>query len=411
MPLMMTLVALLLVPAAILLCRSEKFRRWRQVRASLPRGSLGWPLIGETLDFISCAFSLCPEDFMNRRRLMYGKVFKSHLFGCPTVVSTDAEFSRLVLQSDARAFVPWYPKSLTELMGKSSILLINGSLQKRFHGLIGAFFRSPHLKSQITTDMEAYVQQSMGGWQDGQLIRIQDQAKHIVFQILVKGLIGLEPGEEMHFLKQQFQEFIAGLMSLPVKLPGSRLYRSLQASEEENGEASGEDHKGEEEREQGVRTEGCDGCAHQRHEQSADGRTDIEQHDRPDDTGGRFGSHPCHPRNQIPQRLSSRSPTLGGREHAIEDEEEGSTRRKSALDRLHVPIVHTRRDNGDAATGQHHQRDHADGGEGHRGEGAFHPQGVVRLHLLPIGPPRRRPLRGPQPVQSLEVEGQRYEQL
>lgn len=54
--------------------------------------------------------------------------------------------------------------------------------------------------------------------------------KQIVFQILVKGLIGLEPGEEMQILKQQFQEFIAGLMSLPVKLPGSRLYRSLQAS-------------------------------------------------------------------------------------------------------------------------------------------------------------------------------------
>lgn len=55
--------------------------------------------------------------------------------------------------------------------------------------------------------------------------------KQIVFQILVRALIGLGPGpgKEMQFLKQQFKEFIAGLMSLPVKLPGSRLYRSLQA--------------------------------------------------------------------------------------------------------------------------------------------------------------------------------------
>lgn len=34
----------------------------------------------------------------------------------------------------------------------------------------------------------------------------------------------------MEFLKKQFQEFIAGLMSLPINIPGSRLYRSLQAS-------------------------------------------------------------------------------------------------------------------------------------------------------------------------------------
>lgn len=52
----------------------------------------------------------------------------------------------------------------------------------------------------------------------------------MVFEVLVKGLIGPQPGDEMQFLKQQFQEFIAGLISLPVKLPGTRLYRSLQAS-------------------------------------------------------------------------------------------------------------------------------------------------------------------------------------
>lgn len=106
-------------------------------------------------------------------------MFRSHLFGSPTIVSTDAEFSRVVLQSDAKAFVPWYPKSLTELMGKSSILLINGSLQKRVHGLIGAFFKSPHLKSQITSDMQSYVLQSMARWQDGQLIHLQDETKQV----------------------------------------------------------------------------------------------------------------------------------------------------------------------------------------------------------------------------------------
>ena len=52
--------------------------------------------------------------------------------------------------------------------------------------------------------------------------------QQIVFEILVKGLIGLEAGPETHQLKQQFQEFIVGLMSLPIKLPGTRLYRSLQ---------------------------------------------------------------------------------------------------------------------------------------------------------------------------------------
>lgn len=52
----------------------------------------------------------------------------------------------------------------------------------------------------------------------------------IAFQVLVKALISLDPGKDMDFLKQQFREFTAGLMSLPVNLPGTRLHRSLQAS-------------------------------------------------------------------------------------------------------------------------------------------------------------------------------------
>ncbi|GJN32140.1 hypothetical protein PR202_gb20618 [Eleusine coracana subsp. coracana] len=115
--------------------------------ARLPPGSFGWPLVGETLDFVSCAYSSRPEAFVEKRRLLYGSaVFRSHLFGSSTVVTSDAEVSRFVLQSDARAFVPWYPRSLTELMGKSSILLINGSLQRRVHGLVGAFFKSTAAK-------------------------------------------------------------------------------------------------------------------------------------------------------------------------------------------------------------------------------------------------------------------------
>ena len=109
----------------------------------------------------------------------FGKVFKSHIFGSPTIVSTDAEVSRFVLQSDAKVFVPSYPRSLTELMGKSSILLINGSLQRRVHGLIGAFFKSPILKTQITQDMQKYVQESMESWEDDQLVYLQDQTKNV----------------------------------------------------------------------------------------------------------------------------------------------------------------------------------------------------------------------------------------
>ncbi|KAJ7963165.1 putative Cytochrome P450 [Quillaja saponaria] len=214
---------------SIIILFRNRFRLKSKDRHQLPSGTFGWPFIGETIEFVSCAYSDRPESFMDKRRHMYGKVFTSHIFGKPTIVSIDAEVSKFVLQSDARVFVPSYPKSLTELMGKSSILLINGSLQRRIHGLIGAFFKSQQLKDQITRDMQTYVQESMSNWKEDHPIYIQDETKNIAFQVLVKALISLDPGEEMEFLRKQFQEFISGLMSLPINIPGSRLYQSLQA--------------------------------------------------------------------------------------------------------------------------------------------------------------------------------------
>jgi steroid 3-oxidase len=43
-------------------------------------------------------------------------------------------------------------------------------------------------------------------------------------------MIGLEQGQEMNYLRQQFHIFIAGLISLPIKLPGTQLYRSLKVN-------------------------------------------------------------------------------------------------------------------------------------------------------------------------------------
>lgn len=131
-----------------------------------------------------CTENLYRQITVIRPTRRYGKVFKSHLFGTPTIVSTDAEVSKFILQSDAKTFVPSYPKSLSELMGKSSILLISGSLQRRIHSLVAAFFKSSILKSQITRDMEQFVEESMRVWRDGQLIHVQDEAKKVSLSFL-----------------------------------------------------------------------------------------------------------------------------------------------------------------------------------------------------------------------------------
>lgn len=42
----------------------------KRKKNKLPLGTLGWPFIGETVEFVSCAYSDRPESFMDKRRRM-----------------------------------------------------------------------------------------------------------------------------------------------------------------------------------------------------------------------------------------------------------------------------------------------------------------------------------------------------
>lgn len=200
-------------------------------RRGVPKGSSGWPLIGETLDFIACGYTSRPVSFMDKRKHLYGKVFKTHILGTPIIVSTDPDVNKVVLQNHGNTFIPAYPKSITELLGQNSILQTNGYLQKRLHALIGGFLRSPQFKARITKDIENSVKLTLACWKDMHVIHIQEEIRKITFEVLVKMLISIGPGGDLDNLKRDFEEFIKGLICVPIKLPGTRLYKSLKAKE------------------------------------------------------------------------------------------------------------------------------------------------------------------------------------
>ncbi|XP_010275532.1 PREDICTED: 3-epi-6-deoxocathasterone 23-monooxygenase-like isoform X2 [Nelumbo nucifera] len=211
--------------------KKKKEKEQLENQSGIPKGTLGWPLIGETLNFIASGYTSRPVSFMEKRKSLYGNVFKSHILGMPIIISTDPDVNKVILQNNGSIFVPFYPKSITELLGKSSILQMNGNLQKRVHGLIGGFFRSPQLKVRITREIENAVNKAMEAWRDGDLVYMQEETRNITFQVLVRVLMSVGPGEDLQFLKREFGEFIKGLVCLPIKLPGTRLYKSLKAKE------------------------------------------------------------------------------------------------------------------------------------------------------------------------------------
>ncbi|KAF5945750.1 hypothetical protein HYC85_015978 [Camellia sinensis] len=61
--------------------------------------------------------------------------------------------------------------------------------------------------------------------------------------VLVKALVSMDPGDDTEFLKKQFQEFMAGLMSLPINIPGSRLHSLEEGHGRGRERDEGQDHQ------------------------------------------------------------------------------------------------------------------------------------------------------------------------
>lgn len=48
------------------LCKKKENRMKK--KGKVPKGNTGWPLLGETLDFIACGYTSNPVSFMEKRK-------------------------------------------------------------------------------------------------------------------------------------------------------------------------------------------------------------------------------------------------------------------------------------------------------------------------------------------------------
>ncbi|EPS63273.1 hypothetical protein M569_11512, partial [Genlisea aurea] len=150
--------------------------RWNQVKyrnKGLPPGTMGWPVLGETTEFLKQG-----PDFMINQRSRYGNFFKSHILGCPTIVSMDPELNRYILMSESKGFVPGYPQSMLDILGKSNIAAVHGSAHKHMRGALLSLISPAMIKQRLLPKMDDFIRSHLDGWDD-KIVDIQHKTKEV----------------------------------------------------------------------------------------------------------------------------------------------------------------------------------------------------------------------------------------
>ncbi|XP_068669321.1 3beta,22alpha-dihydroxysteroid 3-dehydrogenase-like [Aristolochia californica] len=200
----------------------------RRRRSDIPPGSLGLPFVGETLQLIAAYKTENPEPFIDARIRRYGRLFTTHVFGEPTVFLTDPEAIRFVLQNEGKLFESSYPSSISNLLGRHSLLLMKGNLHKKMHSLTMSFANSTIIRDHLLVDIDRLVRYNMDGW-DGRRVLLQDETKKITFELTMKQLMSFDPGEWTERLRKEYLLLIEGFFSVPLPLFFTTYGRALKA--------------------------------------------------------------------------------------------------------------------------------------------------------------------------------------
>lgn len=134
---------------------------------NLPPGSLGWPVIGETLEFLRWGYEGKPEVFIRERMEKYdSRAFKTSMLGEPMVVFCGAAGNKFLFSNENKDVQVWWPSSVRKLL-RSSLVTKVGCEAKTTRKLFMTFLNPEALRNYLAKMDSVACSHITTYWQGG----------------------------------------------------------------------------------------------------------------------------------------------------------------------------------------------------------------------------------------------------
>jgi cytochrome P450 len=187
----------------------------------IPPGKSRLPLIGETIGFLT------DPNFNQKRLAKYGKVYQTSVFGRPTVMMVGSEANTFLFRNENKYVVSTWPKSTKVLLGQTSLAVNNGSFHTSRRKLLYEAFQPRALASYIPT-MEQITNEYLQKWEQMGTLTWYPELRNYTFDIASNLFIGTDGGSQTP-IGHYFEDWCAGLFTIPISLPWTKFGKALKA--------------------------------------------------------------------------------------------------------------------------------------------------------------------------------------
>ncbi|KAL3685962.1 hypothetical protein R1sor_003984 [Riccia sorocarpa] len=226
----------LIIAATILLLlwtsASSYFRT--RGRDRFPPGSFGFPIIGDTVQFILANKSdVAYRIWIQKKIAKYGPLFKWRFQGMPVVVMDPPGGNKFLFQNDGTSFEIYWPVQMATLLGSEPISVLRGERHKLLRRHLNRFFNHAAVSRYMEEVDRKTVQHLARHWAGKEEPEFElvpfDVATLYTFSEICNLLLSLDEGPELESFLKDFMKWQNGLLSLPINLPGFSYYKALKA--------------------------------------------------------------------------------------------------------------------------------------------------------------------------------------
>jgi len=151
--------------------------------ANLPPGNMGFPVIGESIEFLSLGWKGHPEKFIYERMAKYSsKVFKTSLFGERTVMVCGAACNKFLFSNENKLVMSWWPDNVNKIFPSS--LETNSKVEaKKLRHMLPQFLSAQALQRYIGI-MDTVAQRHFAlEWENNTSVTVFPLAKRCLFTV------------------------------------------------------------------------------------------------------------------------------------------------------------------------------------------------------------------------------------
>ena len=190
----------------------------KSTRAKFPPGKKGWPIIGETLEFVMVGRKGTPEKFINDRMTKYSHdVFQTSLLGENLAVFCGAQGNKFLFSKENKYVTSWWPRSMKKALLFPEAL---GNSSKEESTIMRSFlpeFLKPEALQYYVPIMDSMAKEHLElDWSPYNKVKVFPLSKKYTFALACRLFMSIKDPNHVTRFADPFALVTAGLMSVPI---------------------------------------------------------------------------------------------------------------------------------------------------------------------------------------------------